>query len=92
MDPKQLLIGKYIWQSDGQHFLFDYRTKELPENNLSDQEPEEVSRLHDKMLEFYLEREPNFAIDEYVVNIGSKASKKMMDPLVRQELIRLGYL
>ena len=83
---------KYIWQSDGQHFLFDYRINELPENNLLNKEPDEASSLNDKMVQFYLERDQNFSLDEYVVNIGNKAAGKMMDPLVKQELTRLGYL
>ena len=83
---------KYIWQSDGQRFLFDYRREETPQNNLMHTESEEATRLHEKMVQFYLERDPDFVLDEYIVTIGNKAAGKIMDPSVRQELVRLGYL
>jgi arylsulfatase len=83
---------KYIWQSNGEHCLFRVGEPELPENNRYATDVEIVKDLHQKMLAFYMAIDPNFKIDEYPIVLGRTAGAHLTNPLIRQELKRLGYL
>jgi arylsulfatase len=83
---------KYIWQSNGEHCLFRVGEPELPENNRYATDLEIVKDLHQKMLAFYMAIDPNFKIDEYPIVLGRTAGAYLTNPLIRQELKRLGYL
>ena len=83
---------KYIWQSSGQHFLFHAGDPENSSHNCYATEPEVVDQLHQEMMTFYLAINQDFKVDEYPIILGKTAGAHLTDPVIRQELIRLGYL
>lgn len=83
---------KYIWQSNGDHYLFRVGEAETPENNRCQTESHVVNELHRKMLSFYTVINPDFKIDEYPIVLGRTAGAYLTNPLIREELRRLGYL
>ena len=83
---------KYIWQSNGEYYLFQVGEPEIPENNRYHSEVDVVRDLHQKMLCFYESIDPNFKIDEYPIVLAKSAGAYLTNPLIRQELKRLGYL
>ena len=83
---------KYIWQSNGDHYLFRVGEPETPENNRYQSAVDVVRDLHQKMLCFYESIDANFKIDEYPIVLGRTAGAYLTNPLIREELKRLGYL
>ena len=83
---------KYIWQSNGDHYLFRVGEAETPENNRYQSAVDVVRDLHQKMLCFYESIDANFKIDEYPIVLGRTAGAYLTNPLIREELKRLGYL
>lgn len=83
---------KYIWQSNGQHFLFHTGDPEDSSHNCYAAESEVVKQLHQEMVTFYRAINQDFKVDEYPIVLGKTAGAHLTDPVIRQELIRLGYL
>jgi arylsulfatase A-like enzyme len=82
---------KYIWLSNGQRFLFPVGVDEEPANSILETEPEIAQRMHDQMLAYYKNIDPDFKIELYPINMGTSAAMKMTNPVIRQELKKLGY-
>ena len=86
------LSYKYIWQSNGDNYLFSTEDKESSGSNLLHHKEELVNKLHKDMIGFYTSINPGFKIDEYPLSLSKSTTEKMTDPSVRDELIKLGYL
>jgi len=83
---------KYLWQSNGQHFLFDDMNKEDPKHSILESNSILASELHEIMLNYYNSIDSKFDISIYPVNMGATAAKKMTNPLIQKELKKLGYM
>lgn len=83
---------KYVWQSNGECALYRTGEEDRPDRNILDQEKQVVEDLLQRMIRHYKNIDPAFKIDEYPVPIAPSTAKRVNDPEVRQELIRLGYL
>jgi arylsulfatase A-like enzyme len=83
---------KYIWQSNGQHFLFRVGDPEDEAHNQYQQLRGEAERLHSVMVDFYQQRDPGYALDKYPIALSRTVGARMTNPVVREELRRLGYL
>lgn len=83
---------KYVWQSDGLEYLFRVSEKEEEENNIIETEKDVAQQFKKKLVAYYENLNPNFKIDEYPVKLGKKAANKIINPEIRTELKKLGYL
>ena len=83
---------KYIWQSNGEHGLFRPGSEEGPEDNLYASHRDEAAALHQVMTSFYRAIDPAHKLDQYPVAISRTVGARMTNPIVREELRRLGYL
>jgi len=83
---------KYIWMSNGKRFLFPVGVVEMQENCILEDEPEIAEDMHATMLEYYSRINKDYRIEQYPINIGTSAAMKMNNPVIRQELKKLGYL
>lgn len=84
---------KYIWQSNGKEFLYPVGVKEDDDSNsVLDETRENAQDMYKRMINWYLQINQKFKIDEYKINMGGTAAKKMTNPIIRQELKKLGYL
>ncbi|MEW5949893.1 MAG: sulfatase [Thermodesulfobacteriota bacterium] len=83
---------KYIWQSNGEKYLFRTGISENRENNILDKNEELAMQLHQTMISYYKGIDANSKIDEYPITLSRKAAKITRNPMVREELRRLGYL
>ena len=82
---------KYLWLSNGQRFLFPVGVYEEPANSILENEPKIASRMHNEMLAYYKNVNPDYEIERYPINMGTSAAMKMTNPVIRQELKKLGY-
>ena len=83
---------KYIWQSDGQRWLFRTGTPEDAAHDLFATHRDIADDLHARMVAQYEAIDPAFVLEHYPVKIGRTAGALMTNPAVRQELKRLGYM
>ncbi len=83
---------KYVWVSNGLRYLFPVDVYESSANNILEEEPEIVKRMHGEMLAYYDSVDSKYDIDQYPINMGISAAMKMTNPAIRQELKRLGYV
>ena len=83
---------KYVWLSNGTRYLFPVGGYESPENSILAEQQSVADELHEEMVRFYRGIDATYDINQYPLNIGSSAGVKMKNPLIRDELIKLGYL
>jgi len=83
---------KYLWLSNGQQFLFPVGVYEEPANSILEKEPEVAERMHSDMLSYYKNINPEYKVEQYPINMGTSAAMKMTNPVIREELKKLGYL
>ena len=83
---------KYIWRSDGYRALFKSGDYESGENNLIGQKPKIAEKMHNEMLKYYSDINPNFRIDEYPIKISPTAAGYMTSPRYMTELERHGFI
>jgi len=83
---------KFLWQSNGQTFLFKINDKEDPQSSILEQNIELASNLSKDMLKYYRSIDSKFDINVYPINMGSTAAKKMTNPIIQKELKKLGYM
>lgn len=83
---------KYIWQSNGQHSLFRVGEPEEPAYNRYQSQKADADRLHQAMVDFYRGIDPNHRLDQYPIQLSRTVGARMTNPVVREELRRLGYL
>jgi hypothetical protein len=83
---------KYIWQSNGQHALFRTGEPEDAVHNRYESDPAAAQRLHDIMVAFYRHIDERYRLDQYPIALSRTVGARMTNPVVREELRRLGYL
>ena len=83
---------KYVWQSNGRRYLYNIGDYEEPDNSIMDANPHIVESMHNTMMQYYEAIDPEFDINTYPINMGVTAAKKMTNPIIVQELKKLGYL
>jgi len=83
---------KYLWLSNGQRFMFPVGVYEEPANSILESEPEIAECMHNEMLARYNNINPDYNIEQYPINMGTSAAMKMTNPVIREELKKLGYL
>ena len=83
---------KYIWQSNGNNCLFKVGSEESPQNNLLMQDKGLEKKFSDDMLRFYKSIEPDFKMDEYPLYLSKETARRITNTVMRNELIKLGYL
>ena len=83
---------KYLWQANGQRFLFDNFDNEISDASILIKNQELADQLHDTMIDYYISIDSNFDINTYPINMGATAAKKMTNPLIQKELKKLGYM
>ena len=83
---------KYVWQSNGTRRLFKVGDPEEEPFDRLQAEPEVAERLHEALLRFYQETSPGYDITQYPVIISRSVGARMTNPVVREELKRLGYM
>ena len=83
---------KYIWQSNGQQALFRTGEPEDPAYNRFTSEPAEAQRLHEIMTAFYRDIDADYRLDQYPIALSRTVGARMTNPVIREELRRLGYL
>jgi len=83
---------KYIWQSNGEKYLFPVGEAEVTENNLYQKYEKLAKRFHKQMVAYYKSIDSKFKIDEYPLEISRMATRIARNPEVREELKKLGYI
>ena len=83
---------KYIWRSDGYRALFQSGDFESDKNNMISQKPKMADKMHNAMLKYYSDINPDFKIDEYPIIISPTAAGHMTSPRYITELERHGYI
>jgi arylsulfatase A-like enzyme len=83
---------KYLWHSNGQRALFRVGDPEDDAHNQYATNRTEADRLHDRMVNFYRSIAPDHRLDTYPISLSRTVGTRMTNPVVREELRRLGYL
>jgi len=83
---------KYIWQSNGEIYLFRTGELEFPESCNLHQSEDIANELHQKMIEYYRNFDSNFKLDEYPIVMRKNIANLVGNPTIRKELRKLGYL
>lgn len=83
---------KYLWQSNGERRLFRVGDPEEPAYDRSADQPALVERMHASMEQFYRNIDPRYNITQYPIVLSRTVGARMTNPVVREELRRLGYL
>jgi arylsulfatase A-like enzyme len=83
---------KYLWQSNGERRLFNVRDPEDAAHDCLAGESSVADALHAKMECFYRSIDPGYDIAQYPVVLSRTVGARMTNPVVREELRRLGYL
>ena len=81
-----------MWQANVDHGIYRRGWKEGPDDNLHASQPAEAAALHQVMTSFYKAIDPAHKLDQYPVAISRTVGARMTNPIVREELRRLGYL
>lgn len=83
---------KYIWQSNGYRYLYPIGEVENDANNRLKDQPQIAEEMHGFMENYYRSIDSAADINQYPINMGTTAAMKMTNPVIRQELKKLGYL
>lgn len=83
---------KYLWQSNGERRLFKVGDPEDPAHDRLTEQPAVADRLHAHMERYYTSIDPGYDITRYPVVLSRTVGQRMTNPVVREELRRLGYL
>jgi hypothetical protein len=83
---------KYIWHSNGQRALHRVGDPEDEAHDLYGSHRAEADRLHDHMTSFYRAIDPGYRLEQYPIALSRTVGARMTNPVVRNELRRLGYL
>jgi len=83
---------KYHWISNGERYLWPVGVPETPDASRLAAEPGVADALHRRMEAFYEAVSPGYNIREYPVAISKSVGARMTNPVVREELKRLGYM
>ena len=83
---------KYVWQSNGIRYLYPVGVYEDKTGSILDSEPEIAEEFHGEMVRCYLGIDEAYDINKYALNMGTSTGLKMKNPLIRDELKKLGYL
>ena len=84
--------AKYIWQSNGERYLFPVADGEDEADNRYTRDRATADRMHENMVGFYRQIDPAFKLEEYPIVLSRTLGQRLVNPVIRRELKRLGYL
>lgn len=86
---------KYIWNSSGERRLlrYDHSSGFLIEMDLKVQKNIDVmDRMHESMEEIYVSMNESHNLEHYPLNMAAEKGDKNIDPRIREQLKKLGYM
>lgn len=83
---------KYTWMSNGIRHLFPVNVSEIKENCMLESHPDLADEMHQILVSYYKGIDKEYKIEHFPINMGTSAAMKMSNPVIREELKKLGYL